>query len=336
MSIIHHLITVLLFWSVATNASPFYPYQKRQADNTTVPMNGTGSPVNGSSGGFSNTTSSNSSSSSVEIFLTSGNMPSNGSAKALFNTTGTLNITQLYTVSEAVNKSLQSSSGGIVILADKSSFESLSFFLSIVLNTEKAVVITNDIQIGTIVAMDSNSTGRGVLYVGKSKIIFAGDLPPFGVPVGVVGDNNEAYWFYNTAQKSGMFSMNSTLRTTYSNFTNPTLNSQVAVPIVYEEGITSSLSSALGSSSAISGMVIVSDKVVSNVTSQSTTSSMPAPVFPVICVNPPGKISWLSEANIPSYAIAGGYLSPVQAQILLGVAVNNNVTSPDSIRALFP
>ncbi|SMN21048.1 similar to Saccharomyces cerevisiae YHR139C SPS100 Protein required for spore wall maturation [Maudiozyma saulgeensis] len=336
MSIIYRLITVLLFWSAATNASPFYPYAKRQIDNATSPTNGTSSPTNGTSGG-SNNGSSSSTSSSVEIFVTSGNLPSNGSAKALFNTTGTLNITQLYKVSEAVNQSLQSSSGGgIVILADKSSFESLSFFLSIVLNTEKAVVITNDIEIGTTVAMDSNSTGRGVLYVGKSKVIFAGDLPPFGVPVGVVGDNLEAYWFYDEPQKSGMFSMNSTLRTTYSNFTNPTLNSEVAVPIVYEQGIASILSSSLGNSSSIGGLVIVSDKVVSNVTTQSTSSSSSTPTFPVIWVNPPGKISWLSEANIPGYAIAGGYLTPVQAQILLGVAVNNNVTSPESIRALFP
>lgn len=421
------LISLLLFWNVAVSASPFNRFPKRQQTGTS------NLPTSGSSSSSSSSSSSTSSSSS-EIIVIGGEMPSNGSAQMLFNTTGTLNLTQLYAVGEAVNKSLQSSSSGaVVIQADKKSFESLSFFLSIIIDDSKTVIITNDADIGSIVAMDSNIQGRGVLYVGKSWVIYSGALPPFGVPVGVIGDNDEVYWVYDSAVQTGMFASNSTLKTTYSNFSNPTLNDQVAVPIVYQEGITSSLSSALGSSNAIGGMVIVSDGSMngvsqgssgsssggsssggatggassgsssnstggassgSNSSSNSTSGGMTGgtnsssnstggmsggsfsnssstsgagsssnsssssssssggtalggssggssggsvPVFPVIFTNPSGKkITWLSEKNIPSYAIAGGWLSPVQAQILLGVAVNNGVTSPESIKALFP
>ena len=55
----------------------------------------------------------------------------NKTSQNILNVTGTLDITQLYDVASRVNSTLQNSTQGIVIVADPSSIESLSFFSSI-------------------------------------------------------------------------------------------------------------------------------------------------------------------------------------------------------------
>lgn len=353
MIVTQPLISIILLLALSVEAFPFISINKRQssANNGTIqPANGTGNTTNGTSpttGGGSATNGTSPTTGGgggtgqtgqLQIFITGGEVPitSNYSTTTIFNNTGILNLTQLYQVGSTVNSSLGSDqTKGIVIIASKKSFESLSFFSSIVFDTNKTIVITDDIFLGIAVANDQGAGGRGPLVVGKNKVIYAGSLPPFGVPVGVIGDNLEPYWFF-TAQQTTLFLSNSTLRTNFSNFTTTNSSSQVSVPIVYEEGISGGISNTFSSSTQISGLVVISSGSLNSTSSSNSSSSSSSPNFPVVFTNPGNKISYLSEKGIPSNAIPGGYLTPVQAQILLAVAVSNGVTSTDSLKTLFP
>ncbi|CAL9735178.1 sporulation-specific wall maturation protein [Monosporozyma servazzii] len=291
----------------------------------------TGNASNGTSGGGGGSSGSG----SVPIIVVGGGSGGGGasnasSGQAMSNFTGILNTTQLYSISSQVNQSLtsSSSSNGVVIVAGKKSLESIAFFLAITTNTNKTIVVCNDQKLGQVVAMSEEAQGRGPLIVGKQKIIYSGTLPPWGVPDGVIDDSNQAHWFTNACPPL-LTAWNSTLRTQYTNFTSTESNSNNAiVPIVYEEGIAPSLLQSV--SSFIQGLVVISSGSNSTTTEQSVS-------IPVVYTQPKGKpISFIDNSTIPSNAIAGGYLSPVQAQILLSIAVSNGVNNTQSLKQIFP
>ncbi|KAK5780937.1 hypothetical protein RI543_001324 [Arxiozyma heterogenica] len=327
-------LTLFTFVSSTSLPGKYDLYRRKQAlyrrqdlmSNSTTGINGTNG-TNGTTGG----SGSGASSGTVPIIVVGGaSTISNGTAVSNF--TGVLNSTQLFTILRQVNQSLSSSSSssssqGIVIIASKSSFESIAFFLAITVNTNKTIVVCDDARLGRIVATDAGSQGRGPLIVGKNKVIFSGTLPPWGVPDGVIGDNDEAYWFTDACPPL-LIAENSTLRTQFTNFTSTNVSSNVMVPIVFEEGISTTLLNSV--SSFIQGLVVISSG--SNATSSSQSSSIP-----IVYTSPKSKfVSFISDANIPSGAIAGGYLSPIQAQILLSVAIANGVNNTQSLTQIFP
>lgn len=276
-------------------------------------------------GGASNGTTGGGTGGAAPIIVVGG--PSNVTgAQTVSNFTGILNSTQLFTISRQVNQSL-SSSNGVVIVASKTSLESIAFFLAITTHTNKTIVVTDDDKLGQIVVKSQQAQGRGPLIVGKKKVIYSGTLPPWGVPDGVIGDDHQAHWFTNACQPL-LTAENSTLRTQFTNFTSTNGSSNAVVPIVYEEGIAPSLLQSV--SSMIQGLVVVSSGGNSTTMDQSTS-------IPIVYTNPKGKfISYISNSTIPRNAIAGGYLSPVQAQILLSVAISNGVNNTQSLKQIFP
>ncbi|CAL9730199.1 sporulation-specific wall maturation protein [Monosporozyma unispora] len=325
--IISLFVTLSSFVSSASLPGQYGLYQKKSYLYRRQNMTGGGAGGNASNG-TSGGAGGSSGSGSVPIIVVGG--PSNvTSGQTVSNLTGVLNTTQLYSISSQVNKSLtsSSSSNGVVIVASKGSLESIAFFLAVTTNTNKTIVVCDDYQLGQIVAKSPKAQGRGPLIVGKKKIIYSGTLPPWGVPDGVIGDNNEAYWFTNACPPL-LTAWNSTLRTQYTNFTTVNSSSHAVVPIVYEEGIAPSLLQSV--SSFIQGLVVISSG--SNSTSMDQSVSIP-----IVYTQPKGKpISFISNSTIPKNAIAGGYLSPVQAQILLSVAVSNGVNNTQSLKQIFP
>lgn len=330
MALIKNLVSGLLLCSAAVNAAPSSFFKRAAETNTTV-TNAT--LVSNSTSWASNTTTN-----LVDVFIACGDLPTGAdlSCNVLYNTTGNLNLTQLYDVADNINKTLMTTqSTGVVVQAAAPAFESLSFFLAVVIDTYKSVIITEDATLGAAIARDPRAEGRGPLVIDNSGVIYSGSLTPMSVPVGVIGDDLKPCWFFE-AEQTGLFNWNSTLRTTYSNFTNtkPTMNP--IVPVVYQEGVSTDLVSALSASGAVNGLVLISDQAAPVATANTTTPAAAGPAFPVVCVNPEGGITFLSAANIPSFAIAGGYLTPLQAQLLLTIAVSNGVTGATELRALFP
>lgn len=324
---ISFLLTLLSFASSISLPEQYPDYAKRSYlyRRQNVTGNGT-TPTNGTSGGGQGTGGG-----TVPIIIVGAGGASNATGgQAVSNITGVLNSTQLQEIGTQVNQSLSSSSNGVVIVGSKASLESIAFYLAITTNTEKAIVVCDDAQLGQVVAKSPHAGGRGPLIVGKKKVIFSGTLPPWGVPVGVIGDNKEAYWFTDACHPL-LTSPNSTLRTEFSNFTSSSSsnNSNVVVPIVYEEGLESSLLNSL--SSSIQGLVVISSG------SNSTSTSSESVSIPIVYTNPKGRqISYISNSTIPSNAIAGGYLSPIQAQILLSIAVSKGVHNTESLKSIFP
>lgn len=100
---------------------------------------------------------------------------SNVTTTTLFNSTSTLNITQLYQIATQVNQTLQSeSSSGIIIVTNWRSIETLSFFCSIVFNTSKTIVITENFLWGVPILSSSDAEGRGTLVAGRDKVVYSG------------------------------------------------------------------------------------------------------------------------------------------------------------------
>lgn len=127
---------------------------------------------------------------------------------------------------------------------------------------------------------------------------------------------------------------NSTLRTQFQNFTNVNAisnSSSPVVPIVFEATVSNSLIQTLGSS--LQGLVVISSQGSNTTTSSVSLSNVN---FPVVFAQDFGKIGFIRNTSIPTNAISAGYLTPVQAQILLSVAIANNVNSTESLKMLYP
>lgn len=279
----------------------------------------------GAGGGGMNATNGTTGGGNVPVFVVGGSGQVSGSAQRITNTSGTFNFTQLNQISSQLSRNLQNDN--VVIAANPNSMESIAFYSSVVFNSNNTVVVCEDPSIGQIVASDSHSKGRGALVVSKKNVIYSGALPPWGAPVGVIGDDKKAHWFTYSCPPI-LIAPNSTLRTTYSNFTSSNSSTAPTVPIVYQEGISSNLLSSVGSS--VDGLVVISSG--GNSTS---TSSMNSSV-PIVYAQPQGKvINYVSNSTIPSSGIAAGFLSPVQAQILLSVAIANGVNSTQALKSIF-
>ncbi|CAI4039514.1 hypothetical protein SMKI_08G1820 [Saccharomyces mikatae IFO 1815] len=320
--------SVLTFFLAAITASAtplgFYKRQNVTSDSGTVPVIITGGPAVSGSG-------------------------SNVTTTTLFNSTSTLNITQLYQIATQVNQTLQSeSSHGIIIVTNWRSVETLSFFCSIVFNTSKTIVITENYLWGVPILSSSHAQGRGTLVAGRDKVVYSGVFPPYTVPVGVLSGQKEVQWFFDACEPT-LIASNSTLRTQYTNFTSAQISSNATsstntsssssgplVPIIYEEGYSQRLIQSL--SSSIQGLVVISSGTSNN----NTVTSWSSVEFPVVYAsdgysgNDGSGIGFLSNTSIPQGAISAGYLSPVQAQTLLSIAISNQVTSSSELQQIFP
>lgn len=336
--------------------------------------------------GSSNSSSSGSGGGTVPVIITGGSAvsssQSNVTTTTLFNSTSTLNVTQLYQIATQVNQTLQSgSSSGIIIVTNWQSIETLSFFCSIVFNTSKTIVITENYLWGVPILSSTQAQGRGTLVAGSDNVIYSGVFPPYTVPVGV-SSQKQVQWFYDACQPT-LIASNSTIRLQYSNFSNTQISSSSSssgtsggagggasnsstnststssnsstaaggagtsssssssssgplVPIIYEEGYSQTLIQSLGSS--IQGLVVISSGTSSN----STTTSWTSVTFPVVYAidasssRDGSSIGFLSNTSVPQGAVSAGYLSPIQAQTLLSIAINNKVTSASDLQMIFP
>lgn len=278
----------------------------------------------------------------LKVFITGGSVPLSNSShysnvewETLFNASSTLNITQLYEVASSVNETLADDTySGVVIVSNKRSIESLSFFSSIVFDTNKTVVVSEDYASGVYVAKDYGSQFRGALTVAKkSGLIYSGVFAPAepgaaSLPVGLL-HGHAVHWFLEPALPL-LVSTWSPLRTNYSNFTSTNLTSAPVVPIVFDGDYSEGLVESLGSS--LNGLVVA----VSSYATNSTASTLASDQLPIVYAESTSEIPFVGTDDVPAEALAAGYLSPVKAQILLSIAAANGVSSPADVAALFP
>ncbi|SCU96756.1 LAME_0F17326g1_1 [Lachancea meyersii CBS 8951] len=274
----------------------------------------------------------------LQVFVTGGEyqmsnwtMSSDVQVTTLFNQSS-LNATYLYSVASSVASSLESDEyTGVVVLGSEQSLESLGFFLSVVTDSPKSLVVTSELEDGLSVAWSDNSWWRGVLVVDGCSI-YSGSLYNSGNPS--AGNIGSVYagepWFWFTPAWPTFLSPESTLRQEYYNFTeiataNTTYsNSVTTIPIVYDGYYDPSLINSV--SSSVKGLVVVSS-------GNSTSSELKSSTVPVVFAS--DGYEPVFPEDVPQGAIAGGTLSPVQAQLLLSIAVVNNATDPSSLQGLF-
>ena len=330
MKVLSLFTSVLAGVSVASAlyAPPRKLYRRQSSDA----QNSTSSSSGISAGSF---TPNGTNSTQPQVFFAGNDHQNvtNKTSQNIFNVTGTLDITQLYDVASRVNSTLQNSTQGIVIVADPGSIESLSFFSSILFSTNSTVVVCPDPQLGSIVASSSQAAFRGPLTVSQDRKIYAGGLQPWGVPVGVIDKNDQTHWYYSAAQPL-LTSPDSKIRTQYPNFTNPHLTKDILVPIIYEVG---SIKAFTGTSRpSVDGLVVVSSGS-SNVTeAANSTTALGNTTVPIVFAGQSADLGYVTNSTLPQSAISAGFLTPVQAQILLSIAINNGVNSTTSLKNVFP
>lgn len=242
-----------------------------------------------------------------------------------------LNFTELYDVAQNINTTLgykQTKAG--VVVTNENTIESLGFLSSLLFQSEKPIVIGEDANLAAVVANDTTAASRGTLVVKKDGLIYAGALAPStktaGVPLGFVSEDKVTF-FYEPSLPS-IIAENSTIRTNYTNFT--TLNSVAGgfapvVPIIYDADYSETLIQGLATQ--VQGLVVVS--------ANATASSISSDVLPIVYTSPDAPLASVTEKDIPAGAIAGGYLTPAKAQILLSVAYANGVTDIESLKKVF-
>lgn len=276
----------------------------------------------------------------LKVFVTGGDvslLQTNSSGvetQTLFNSSQALNVTQLYDVASQVNETLEDDTyHGVVIVSNKRSVESLSFFSSVVFETNKTVVVSEDAYSAVQVALDYSSQYRGVLTVAKkSGVIYSGVFAPVGprasgVPVGILA-NDQVTWFFE-ASSPELVAPGSALRTNYS-LTETNVSSTPVVPIVYDGDYSQDLVESL--SDSIDGLVVA----VSGFATNSSSSTLTSSELPIVYAQASSDIAFVGTDDVPEGAIPAGYLSPLKAQLLVSIAVANNVSDPQSIESLFP
>lgn len=271
----------------------------------------------------------------VAIASNASNATFHTNSTQLFNSSTALNITELYSVAASINETLSSNkSMGAVVVSNAKSLESLGFFSSVVLDSEKPIVVSEDEELALLVANDTGAMGRGALVVAKNGIIYSGVFAPSsatsvgGVAVGVIDDAKKVNWYLG-ASVPALVHANSTIRVNYTNFTSTDVTTAPLVPIVYDGGYSSSLISSLASS--VNGLVVVSSGA-----SNSTTSTIESAEIPVVYAAESGLFNPVSSKDVPENSVSAGYLSPVKAQLLLSIAAANGVTSDEELAAIFP
>ncbi|CAI4051489.1 hypothetical protein SUVZ_14G1640 [Saccharomyces uvarum] len=348
-------LSALLACSSAVVASPINSLFKHKSVKTTHSrdINST-SPIWNGSNTTTNTTYSNSTNSTsnstssnneLQIIVTGGQVPITNSSLThtnytrLYNSSSALNITQLYNIARVVNETIQDkSSTGAIVVTNAKSLEAVSFFFSILFDTNKTIVVTEDSAYAIPVANDKNAAKRGVLSVTSDKLVYSGVFTPAstfsygaGLPVAIVDDQDQVEWFFD-ASRPTLISPSSVIRKEYTNFTTPFgifENGAPIVPIVYDGGYSSSLIDSL--SSAVQGLVVVSSG-----SSNSTSSSIASDIIPVVYAEASTPLNFIDKQDVPENAVGAGYLSPIKAQILLSIAAVNGVTSKSALDDIFP
>ena len=297
--------------------------------------------TNVTGGGYGNSSSGSGSSSgssgSVSVFVTGGTSTLSNSSGVdvnwLFNSSQSLNVTQLYQIAIQINQTLgQGSNNGVVIVSNAESLESLGFFSSLVFNTDKPIVIAQNAATGAAIAQDPSSKARGPLVLGDNHLIYPGVFAPSAgetsscAAVGIASDASNATWFFENSVPA-LTGPSSVIKQNYTNFTNIDVQNTPVVPIIYDGGYSTQIISSLTSAS---GFVIVSSGV------NSTTSSIGNTSVPVVFAEGGSGLHFVGDEDVPQGTIPAGYLSPVKAQIVLSVAAVNGVSSSDALRSLFP
>ena len=359
-------LQVILSTSLAAStavANPHLLFRSADALNGTIPsnLNGTfANKTNSSSGGNashggngtgigSGSGAGSNSTGKLKVIVTGGDVPISDLSSwhdvdvtQLFNSSSVLNLTELYEVAHEANTSLSSDQyKGVVIVGNGNSIESLGFLSSVVLDTVKPVVVTKYVWDGLSIANSTNSMSQGVVVVGGNNLLYSGVFSPYvsdntadegsGVPIGVWSTNNSLpYWFFAN-DKTLLLAENSTIRTQFSNFTNSqalSTGSPPAIPIVEDGSIPASLLASV--SSFIQGLVVETDGQ-NTVTGENST----APRIPVVYAQGGSLIGYVPVEQVPIGTIAGGYLSPVKARLLLSIALANGVSSTADLQSLF-
>lgn len=265
----------------------------------------------------------------IGIFYTGGYLAniqhSDVTVERLFNITNTeLNITQLYSVAAAVNKTLGNGEyKGVLIVGNNNSLTGLGYFSSILFNTNKTIVISSNSTLGLPIANQSLSTNRGPILTHNDSAVYSGGLPPYKVPIGVLDTNGTAHYFYRGGLPK-FFDRGSGLRLNYTNFTDPgAYNKTRTIPtirIVNQTNVTDDFIRNVAPN--LQGLVV-------NITGTPfTTTGLQSLRYPVMFVKDQQQLAFVSKWNVPTGIIPGGYLSPAQAQLFLYVAALNNATSP--------
>lgn len=349
-------LTALIAASSVVSASPAGFFKKAQsssnvsnASNSTTTHNST------------NSTNSTTRHSTLQVIFTGGRFPLTNTSSvnatnytsstsgtnytSLFNETSSLSITQLYSIADFVNgTTANNNTKGTVIVTNENSLEALGFFAAIVFNSSKPIVVGTDATLATIVANNTKAANRGALVVDDQGIIYSGIFAPtFGqpassIPVGAIDDQKNVTWYFDASLPT-FIANNSLLRTNFSNFTNTnSLENTEATPIIpiiydagYNQDLISSIDSDLVSSvaSSINALVVVSSGASTN----STTAQLLSDYVPVVYTEF-SPLAIVSERDVPIGAISGGYLTPVKAQVFLGIAIANGVNTTTSIAGL--
>ncbi|SMN19825.1 similar to Saccharomyces cerevisiae YHR139C SPS100 Protein required for spore wall maturation [Maudiozyma saulgeensis] len=355
-------LTALLAASSAVDASPISFLRKKHSakassttstqviansSNSTSFYNSSNSTVVSNSSNLTNSTHNSTSSvklhETIQVYVTGGHVSLENSTKSssnyttLLNQTSALNITQLYDVATAVNSTLAANeTKGTVIITSEKNLEALGFFAAVVFNSSAPVVVGTDAAQAYLVANNTGAANRGALVVDVDGVIYSGVYSPSldqaasSIPVGTIDDKDSVTWFFQPSLPS-FIAEDSILRTNYTNFTNtnPLEYSIVTplVPIVYDGGYSEDLINSVAST--ISGLVVISSGASTN----SSTSQLAAQSIPVVYTET-SPLNIVSEGDVPEGAIGGGSLTPVKAQVFLGIAIANDVADSTSIANL--
>lgn len=318
--------------------------------NTTTPIGGSNTTAAGGAsntttpvgGGYSNTSAASGASNATSggkiwIFVTGGTVglvnSSDVSVVTLYNASQALNITQLYSLAGRVNDTLgQGSTEAVVIVSNEESLEPLGIFTSLVFNTDKPIIVGQNGAIGVAIARQSSASARGPLVVGENRLLYPGVFAPTGddssscAAVGISSDYSNTTWFFENSVPT-LIGPDSALKQNYSNFTNYDVSNAPVVPVIYDGAYANQLISSLPSAS---GFVLVSSG------SNSTLSTVRNSSSPIVFAEAGSGLHYVGTEDVPPSTIPAGYLSPVKAQILLSVAIANNVTDETALRSLFP
>ena len=351
------VLSALLACSSAVVASPIenlFKYRAVKAShskniNSTLPAwNGSNSSnVTYANGTNSITNTTTAESSQLQIIVTGGQVPITNSSLTHTNYTDIIQqffcfehyrIVQCLPVLLTKRSKIKSSAGAVVVTNAKS-LEAVSFFLLLSFLTPKSLLLSLKIPAYAIpVANNKNATKRGVLSVTSDKLVYSGVFTPptacsygAGLPVAVVDDQDEVKWFFD-ASKPTLISSDSIIRKEYSNFTTSLWSIRKrcsnCCPIVYDGGYSSSLIDSL--SSAVQGCVVVSSG-----STNSTSSTIESTEIPVVYAQANTPLNFIDNKDVPKNAVGAGYLSPIEAQILLSILANS-ITSKSALESIFP
>ncbi|CCE66120.1 hypothetical protein TPHA_0O01530 [Tetrapisispora phaffii CBS 4417] len=259
-----------------------------------------------------------------------------------YNQTNALNLTQLYEVAEIVNTTISDDRyKAVVIVSGGDSMESLGFLNSILIDSEKPVVISQSDAYGIAVA--NKTASKGTLVVTNDDYVYPGVFSPYstryssfgGVPVAACGDDLSVNYFFESYETK-FLSGNSTIRKNFTDFTNynatKDLDTLPVVPIIAESELSATVLESLAAS--VDAIVVVATEddrdTIKTVDDYSNVG------VPVVFAKSINTYPFLSDAAVPTGTCSAGYLSPTKAQLLLSIALINGVTNVEDIVTLFP